>query len=74
MPRQQTKDEGGLLAAIALFNGFYKRVAAKAGVHPTMVSRVARGERNSPKVSEAIRKELRTIRDYLNASHTSNGE
>jgi hypothetical protein len=42
MPRQQTKDLGGLLVAIAIFNGIYERVAANVGVHPTMVSRVAR--------------------------------
>jgi hypothetical protein len=61
------EDEGGdLLVAIAMFHGIYNRVAAKAGVHHTMVSRVARGKRSSPRVSEAIREELRAIRDYLN--------
>ena len=61
------EDEGGdLLVAIAMFHGIYNRVAAKAGVHHTMVSRVARGERSSSRVSEAIREELRAIRDYLN--------
>jgi hypothetical protein len=61
------EDEGGdLLVAIAMFHGIYNRVAAKAGVHHTMVSRVARGKRTSTRVSEAIREELRAIRDYLN--------
>jgi hypothetical protein len=61
------EDEGGdLLVAIAMFHGIYNRVAAKAGVHHTMVSRVARGRRTSTRVSEAIREELRAIRDYLN--------
>lgn len=74
MPRQQAEDASDLLVAIAMFNGIYKRVAAKAGVHQTMVSRVARGERNSPEVSAAIREELRVIRDYLNRTpHKSNG-
>jgi hypothetical protein len=66
MPRQNTEDASGLLVAIAMFNGIYKRVAAKAGVHPSLVSRVARGERNSQQVSVEIRAELRVIRDYLN--------
>jgi hypothetical protein len=66
MPCEHFEDAGGLLVAIAMFNGIYKRVAAKTGVHQTMVSRVARGERNSLEVSAAIRKELRVIRDYLN--------
>jgi len=74
MLAQRAEDASGLLVAIAMFNGIYKRVAAKAGVHPSMVSRVARGERNSPKVSSAIREELRAIRNYLNRSeHKSNG-
>ncbi len=73
MPRQQTEDASDLIVAIAMFNGIYKRVATKAGVHPSTVSRVARGERNSPEVSAVIRRELRTIRDYLNHTHKSNG-
>jgi hypothetical protein len=74
MVRQHPEDASGLLVAIAMFNGIYKRVAANAGVHPSMVSRVARGERNSPHVSVAIRAELRVIRDYLNrTAHKSNG-
>jgi hypothetical protein len=61
------EDEGGdLLVALAMFHGIYNRVAAKAGVHHTMVSRVARGKRTSTMVLEAIREELRPIRDYLN--------
>jgi hypothetical protein len=61
------EDEGGdLVVALAMFHGIYNRAAAKAGVHRTMVSRVARGKRTSTRVSEAIRAELRAIRDYLN--------
>jgi hypothetical protein len=66
MPRQRTEDASGLLVAIAVFNGFYKHVAAKAGVHPSLVGRVARGERNCQQVSVAIGAEVRVIRDYLN--------
>jgi hypothetical protein len=74
MPREHFEGASGLVVAIAMFNGIYKRVAVKTGVHQTTVSRVARGERDSPEVSEAIREELRVIRDYLNhAPHESNG-
>jgi hypothetical protein len=74
MPREHFEGASGLVVAIAMFNGIYKRVAAKTGVHRSLVSRVARGERNSPKVTAAIREELRVIRDYLNhAPHQSNG-
>lgn len=40
--------------------GLYGRVAAKCGVHPSYVSRVARGERNSPKI-EAMREMLKLV-------------
>jgi DNA-binding LacI/PurR family transcriptional regulator len=66
MPREHFDGASGLVVAIAMFNGIYKRVAAKTGVHQTMVSRVARGQRNSFEVAAAIREELRAIRDYLN--------
>jgi transcriptional regulator with XRE-family HTH domain len=74
MIHQHVEDASGLLVAIAMFNGIYKRVAAKAGVDPSMVSRVARGKRNSSEVAAAIRQELRGIRDYLNrTARKSNG-
>jgi hypothetical protein len=74
MIHQHVEDASGLLVAIAMFNGIYKRVAAKAGVHPSVVSRVARGKRNSSEVAAAIRQELRGIRDYLNrTAHKSSG-
>jgi hypothetical protein len=55
-----------LVVVLQMFSGLNKRVAIKVGLDPTFVCRVARGQRNSPKVSEAIREELRAIRDYLN--------
>jgi hypothetical protein len=67
--KDETKD-GDLLVALAMFHGIYKRVARKLGVGGTMVSRVARGKRNSPEISEAIHSELRSIRDYLNRAAT----
>jgi len=59
-------DSGDLLVALAMFHGIYKRVARKVGVNEAMVSRVVHGGRSSPKISEAIHNELRSIRDYLN--------
>lgn len=41
--------------------GIYGRVARQTGVHPSYVSRVARGERNSRLVSDALRRELNKI-------------
>lgn len=43
---------------LAFLAGLYTRVARQAGVHPSYVSRVARGERRSDRVSRAIAAEL----------------
>jgi hypothetical protein len=42
----------------SLCRGIYNRVAQKVGCDPSYVSRVARGERNSKVVSEALRAEI----------------
>ena len=42
----------------SLCRGIYNRVAQKVGCDPSYVSRVARGERNSREVSEALRAEI----------------
>jgi transcriptional regulator with XRE-family HTH domain len=42
----------------SLCRGIYNRVAQKLGCDPSYVSRVARGERNSEAVSEALRAEI----------------
>ena len=59
-------EDGDLLVALGMFHGIYGRVARKVGVSEPMVSRVACGKRSSPKISQAIHNELRSIRDYLN--------
>ena len=45
--------------------GMYKRVPRKLNVSPSMVSRVASGERISPEIDAAIRKELRELKKKL---------
>ena len=42
----------------SLCRGIYNRVALKVGCDPSYVSRVARGERNSDAVSDALRAEI----------------
>jgi len=51
---------------LSIFRGLYQRVAAKLGVDPSFVSRVARGERRSPAVLAALREEMSVIREHLN--------
>src|SRR2546423_12147742 len=47
-----------LRALPSLCRGMYSRVAQKLGCDPSYVSRVARGERTSEAVSEALRAEI----------------
>ncbi len=49
------------LEALANFRGIFKRVAQQLDVDPSYVSRVARGERHAPYVSEALRKEIQRV-------------
>jgi DNA-binding LacI/PurR family transcriptional regulator len=48
------------------FKGVYARIARQLGVSPSMVSRVARGHRNSPRIAEALRQELKVLKHRLN--------
>jgi hypothetical protein len=47
-----------LHALPSLCRGMYSRVAQKLGCDPSYVSRVARGERSSEAISEALRAEI----------------
>ena len=38
--------------------GLYRRVADRLGVDPSYVSRVARGERKSPKIEATLNREI----------------
>ena len=74
MVQPKLEDTNVLLVAIAMFQGIYKRVAAKVGVDDSFVSRVMNGKRKSPDVIAAMRYELSVIRDYLNrTAGKSNG-
>lgn len=48
-----------------LYRGLYVRVARKVGVDPSYVSRVARGERQSPEVEAALNQEIEQISEKL---------
>lgn len=45
----------------SVVRGLYKRVADRLGVDPSYVSRVARNERDSKSVGDALRRELSKI-------------
>jgi hypothetical protein len=73
-PGQKLKVRTSLLVAIAMFQGIYKRVATKVGVHDSFASRVVNGKRKSPKVIAAMRHELAIIPEYINRTEgKSNG-
>jgi DNA-binding transcriptional regulator YdaS (Cro superfamily) len=67
MKRDKSTTNGNGIPAVAIFRGVYNRVAVKLGVDPSYVSRVARGERNSPAVVAALEEEMSLIRDQLNS-------
>ena len=47
--------------AISVFRGFYARIAKRLNVDPSYVSRVARGERESPELLVALEQEMRVL-------------
>jgi hypothetical protein len=49
------------LSPQTLYRGLYVRVSRKLGVDPSYVSRVARGERQSPEVERALAQEIEQI-------------
>jgi transcriptional regulator with XRE-family HTH domain len=53
-----------------LYRGLYGRVARKLGVDPSYVSRVARGERQSPEVQTALSQEIEQITKKLGSAQT----
>jgi transcriptional regulator with XRE-family HTH domain len=50
-----------LFSRLSLYRGIYSRVARQLGIDPSYVSRVARGERRSAKVENALVKEMKKI-------------
>ena len=60
MPGVGNRNGNGKLQILpSLSRGIYKRVAEKLGCDPSYVSRVARGERESKLVSDALLAEIR---------------
>lgn len=61
----------------SMCRGLYHRVAQKVGCDPSYVSRVARGERTSRAVSEALRAEIQLAwtkaRELANGAKPGNG-
>ena len=49
-------------------HGLLARVANQLDVHPSLVSRVARGERKSELIEAALHKEIRKILDSIGVS------
>jgi hypothetical protein len=55
----------------SLFRGLYARVASRLDVHPSYVSRVARGERESEEIVQALECEMNQIVQSLESRHKS---
>ena len=56
-----TTPRGYLLKLHRLHEGLYARIARSTGVDASYVSRVARGERRTPKISTALLADLASI-------------
>jgi transcriptional regulator with XRE-family HTH domain len=54
-------NKNSALKRYRLYRGLYARVARQLGVDRSYVSRVARGERRSPRVEAGLKAELRRI-------------
>jgi transcriptional regulator with XRE-family HTH domain len=74
MNRDNSDVSTNAFPVLSVFRGLYQRVAAKLGVDPSFVSRVARGERRSPAVLAALREEMGVIREHLNKLDESLGD
>ena len=74
MNRDNSDVSTNAFPVLSVFRGLYQRVAAKLGVDPSFVSRVARGERRSPAVLAALREEMSVIREHLNKLDESFGD
>jgi hypothetical protein len=61
MKRDNHNDREHSLQTITRLRGLYTRIAVRFGVHPSFVSRVARGERKSKLIKAALLKELKEI-------------
>jgi transcriptional regulator with XRE-family HTH domain len=57
---------------LSFLSGLYTRVARQMGVHPSYVSRIARGERRSERVSRAIASELSQLAAHAGAPSSDN--
>ena len=60
--------QGPALPPQTLYRGLYIRIARRLRIDPSYVSRVARGERHSKAVEQALRHEIEQINKRLNAS------
>ena len=66
---ENIKNGSDLRCLPSLCRGLYNRVAQKLGCDPSYVSRVARGERNSEAISEALRVEIQETWAMANMSN-----
>jgi len=57
----------------ALYRGLYVRIARKLGVDPSYVSRVARGDRRSSEIEEALRQAQQEINKQLGQAASAAG-
>lgn len=61
MPKTGRRQRFSSIAEGLPFRGVYVKIAREMGVHPSYVSRVARGERRSKAVENALHREITSL-------------
>ncbi len=61
----RTRKLAKVYRAVESLCGLYTRVARKLNIHPSYVSRVARGERESPPIEAALLKEFEVFQEQI---------
>jgi hypothetical protein len=62
-----------MIGIASIFRGLYARVASRLDVHPSYVSRVARGERQSEAIEAALDREANQIMKRIKTNHIGSG-
>jgi hypothetical protein len=73
MKRENAASSMSAAEIVSLFRGLYSRVARQLRVHPSYVSRVAHGQRESKEVQALLNKEISQILRRAQAFHFVGG-
>ncbi|MGH9679643.1 MAG: hypothetical protein ACRD4Y_06805 [Candidatus Acidiferrales bacterium] len=73
MKPEKSRADVAPLNLASMIRGLYVRVARRLNLHPSYVSRVARGERRSEEVNAALTRELQRVMDFIRKTSHARG-